>query len=161
MTCTRTGVNLWICFKTKQYRSVYLCSVVIMDFSWDGSSLSTSPMFCSVAASCWLPFLQVPSCTAAGETQQFQSVPGRAFLKTFIIIFILHLSAFPPLPQLHLAQLYGLQNKQVEMTGADCLFTLLTLLSLTILHCLLSSVPASSETIRTALAGVATLSLFK
>lgn len=105
----------------QKYVSLFYYSYGFLS-GWLNSDDKPHVFVCSVATGCWLPFLWIPSGAAAEETHQSQPVPAslRACLPpTFVFFPALHLSVFLPLPPLLLAQLFSLQNKYIEMTGAE------------------------------------------
>lgn len=116
ITWTRTGVNLWFYFKTREYKSMCFSFIIIMCFSQDDSSLTTRPVFLFLlllpAVGCpFSRFLQVLLLGRLTSPSLYQWPLGSAFPKTLIFFSVLHLSLFPPLPPLPLAQLFCLQNK--------------------------------------------------
>lgn len=115
ITQSRTRVNVWIYFITKDYESMHLCFIIITHFSQDDSSLMTSPVFLFVllllAADCpSSEFLQALLLGRLTSSSPYQLAPGCAFPPTFICS-VLHLSLFSPLLLLPLVQLFYLQNK--------------------------------------------------
>lgn len=154
ITWSRTGVNVCIYFKTKEYESMHLSFIIITVFSQDDSSLMTSPVFLFVL------LLLAVGCPFSGflwalllERLEPQGVPflqpSSALFSTFLFSLLC--------PHFLLFSYFTSKTNRLRWQVQENVSLPWSHLFLPVLHHPFGSVTASHKTIWTALAGVTTL----